>query len=127
MADEYIRSVLSDNLRKLRNRREWSQMELAEKANISMNFLSEIERGLKWPYPETLQNLAGALGVEVFELFKPKSDENAPGTEEYMNRFSNDVLIAVQESVKKSLANVKRQYGAAGNSKFKNRQGPPPQ
>ena len=85
-------------------------MELAEKANISMNFLSEIERGNKWPYPETLQNLAESLGVEVFELFRPEA-ESVPGMGDYMRRFSNDVFIAVQESVKKSINNVKKQYG----------------
>jgi transcriptional regulator with XRE-family HTH domain len=110
MAKTSIRSILSGNLRKLRNRREWSQMELAEKADISMNFLSEIERGLKWPYPETLQNLAEALGVEVFELFRPEGEPD-PGMGDYMRRFSNDVSIAVQESVNRSLQNVKKQYG----------------
>ena len=84
-------------------------MELAEKANISMNFLSEIERGNKWPYPETLQNLADALGVEVFELFRPEGEAD-PGMGDYMRRFSNDVFIAVQESVKRSLQNVEKQY-----------------
>ena len=78
-----------------------------------MNFLSEIERGNKWPYPETLQNLADALGVEVFELFRPEG-EAAPEMGKYMRRFSNDVLIAVQESVKHSLQNVKKQYEAKG-------------
>jgi transcriptional regulator with XRE-family HTH domain len=115
MAKKLIRSILSANLRKLRNRREWSQMELAEKADISMNFLSEIERGLKWPYPETLQNLADALDIEVFELFRPQG-EDVPGMEEYMRRFSNDVSLAVQESVQRSLQNVKKQYGVSACS-----------
>jgi transcriptional regulator with XRE-family HTH domain len=112
MAKEQLRAVLGSNLRKFRNRREWSQLELAEGANISMNFLSEVERGLKWPYPETLQNLADALGVEVYELFRPESDAD-PGMGKYMERFSRDVMIAVEESVKKSLLNVKKRYRTA--------------
>jgi transcriptional regulator with XRE-family HTH domain len=112
MAKEQLRAVLGSNLRKFRNRREWSQMELAERANISMNFLSEVERGLKWPYPETLQNLADALGVEVYELFRPENDAD-PGMGKYMERFSRDVMIAVEESVKKSLVNVKKRYRTA--------------
>jgi transcriptional regulator with XRE-family HTH domain len=109
MAKAQIRSILSLNLRKLRGRREWSQMDLAEQADISMNFLSEIERGNKWPSPETLQSLAEALGVEVFELFGPE-DGSSPSIGEYMKRFSNDVFIAVQESVKRSLQSVQAQY-----------------
>ena len=77
-------------------------MELAEKANISMNFLSEIERGLKWPYPDTLQSLADSLGTEVYELFRPENGTDHD-IDKFMERFSRDVIIAVQESVKKSL------------------------
>ena len=84
-------------------------MELAEKADISMNFLSEIERGNKWPYPDTLQNLAAALNVEVFELFKSEADADT-GDGEYLNRFSNDVVIAVEQAVKKAVHSVKKQY-----------------
>ena len=112
MKKEQLRTVLGSNLRKFRGRREWSQMELAEKADISMHFLSEIERGNKWPYPETLQNLADAIGVEVYELFRPEN-ENDPGMDKYMERFSKDVMIAVEESVKKSLLNVKKRYRTA--------------
>jgi transcriptional regulator with XRE-family HTH domain len=74
-------------------------------------FLSEIERGLKWPYPETLQNLAAALEVEAFELFKPGDGKTMPDEEKYIKRFSNDVVIAMEKSVKRSLAAIKRQYG----------------
>jgi transcriptional regulator with XRE-family HTH domain len=109
MAEQEVRNILSANLKRLRRCREWSQMDLAEKAFLSPNFVSDIERGLKWPYPETLQNLAAAFEVAVYELFKPE-DERGPGIEDFMNRFSNDVLIAVEESVKKTLNNVKNQY-----------------
>ena len=112
MAGEQIRAVLGENLRKFRNRRNWSQMELAEKADISMNFLSEIERGNKWPYPDTLQNLAAALNIEVFELFRNETSvENISG--EYMNRFSNDVVIAVEQAINRAVHSVKKQYRTA--------------
>ena len=109
MRKKEIRTILGSNLKKHRSIRDWSQMELAEKADISMNFLSEIERGNKWPYPDTLQNLAAALNIEVFELFK---DEAAAGNAdiEFKNRFSNDIAIAVEQAVKKAVTSVKRQY-----------------
>jgi len=109
MAREKIRTDLGENLKKLRNRRNWSQMDLAEKADISMNFLSEIERGNKWPYPETLQNLAAALNVEVFELFKNENTKEI-GINDYMNRFSNDIAISIEYAVKNALDSVKKQY-----------------
>lgn len=109
MAKEQVRVILGTNLRKLRSRRHWSQMKLAENADISMTFLSEIERGLKWPHPDTLQNLAAALNVEVFELFMNERGAEY-GTGKYMNRFSNDVVIAVEQAVKKAVHSVRKQY-----------------
>ena len=109
MKKEQIRTILGSNLRKFRGCREWSQMELAEKADISMNFLSEIERGNKWPSSETLQNLADSLDIEIYELFRADHQIN-PKIGKYIERFSRDVIIAVEESVKKSLRNVKKQY-----------------
>ena len=85
------------------------QMELAENADISMNFLSEIERGNKWPYPDTLQNLADALNVEVAELFTSESTgENS--SERYMKRFSKDLTLAVEQAVKRAVQSVQKQY-----------------
>ena len=109
MVKKEIRTILGSNLRKFRGCREWSQMELAEKAEISMNFLSEIERGNKWPSSETLQNLADSLDIEVYELFRSDYEIDSH-IGKHMERFSNDVMIAVQESVKKSLINIKKQY-----------------
>ena len=111
MTNDKLRTILGANLRKHRNRRKWSQMELSEKAGISMNFLSEIERGQKWASSENLQNIADSLGVEVYELFKPEN-ETEPNFEKYIDRFSNDVMIAVQESVKKTIINIRKQYKA---------------
>jgi transcriptional regulator with XRE-family HTH domain len=109
MGNDYIRILLSSNLKKLRKRRDLSQAELAKMANVSTNFVSEIERSIKWPYPKTLQNLAEALGVEVFEFFKPADSEN-PNIEEYINRFSTDTAIIVEKSIKNAFSNIKKQY-----------------
>ena len=41
---------------------------VAERAGVSMQYLSEIERGLKDPSSEMLQAIAGALDLSVREL-----------------------------------------------------------
>ena len=56
----------------LRGRRGWSQEELAERAGVSRNTISDIEKGDKFARPKTLVNLAKAFETEVYELFKPK-------------------------------------------------------
>lgn len=51
--------------------RDLSQEQLAEKASMSADFISTLERGLSNASFETLQKLAEVLEVEVSELFTP--------------------------------------------------------
>ena len=75
MGGKELRALFGKNVRTYRNRRNWSQADLAEYADISINFLGDIERGKKWPHPETLTKLAAALEVMVFELFIEEDNE----------------------------------------------------
>jgi len=92
-----IRAVLAQNIKSFRIHRGWSQADLAEKADISIPFLSDIERGNKWPYPDTLSRLAKALKVDVCELFReesPLTNENR----DYIARIIKEILIAQKET-----------------------------
>ena len=92
-----IRAVLAKNIKSFRIHRDWSQAELAERADISIPFLSDIERGNKWPYPDTLSKLAEALNVEIYELFREESqltNENR----DYAARIVKEILIAQKEA-----------------------------
>jgi transcriptional regulator with XRE-family HTH domain len=71
MNGQAVKDTFGKNIKFLRFRRELSQADLAEKADISVIFLSNIERGVKFPKPEIMARLACALEIEVYELFKP--------------------------------------------------------
>ena len=71
MKEQELRGILSSNIKRCRLRDNISQTTLAEKLEISTNFLSDIERCKAWISPETLVRLAGALKIEPYELFKP--------------------------------------------------------
>ena len=62
------REVLGQRLRELRRRRGETLVETAERAGISPQYLSEIERGLKDPSSEVLAAVAGALGATLIDL-----------------------------------------------------------
>ncbi|MDR1277490.1 MAG: helix-turn-helix transcriptional regulator [Treponema sp.] len=51
-------------------RNNMSQMALAEKVDISTNFLSDIERCKAWVSPLTLVKIASTLNIEPYQLFK---------------------------------------------------------
>lgn len=57
-------------IRALRRRKEMTQEQLAEAADISVDFLSLVERGINAPSFETLEKLGTALNVSTKEMFE---------------------------------------------------------
>jgi len=68
MPEPLWREVVGARLRRLRHRRGQTLTEVARRAGVSPQYLSEIERGRKDPSSEMLAAVAGALGVRVLEL-----------------------------------------------------------
>ncbi|MDQ6850719.1 MAG: helix-turn-helix transcriptional regulator [Actinomycetota bacterium] len=64
-----LRQVVGDTLRGLRLRQRRTLREVAASARVSLGYLSEVERGQKEPSSELLAAIAGALDVELSELF----------------------------------------------------------
>ncbi len=64
-----LRQQFGRRLRQLRRHRDLTQEQLAAASEISVEFLSNMERGINAPSFETLQQLAAVLGVPVMELF----------------------------------------------------------
>jgi transcriptional regulator with XRE-family HTH domain len=62
------REVLGSRLRALRGDRDETLAQTAERAGISPQYLSEIERGRKEPSSEMIAALAGALGTTLADL-----------------------------------------------------------
>ncbi len=62
------REVLGSRLRALRADRDETLAKTAERAGISPQYLSEIERGRKEPSSEMIAALAGALGTTLADL-----------------------------------------------------------
>ena len=67
--------MLGRRLRALRAERGETLAETAERAGISPQYLSEVERGLKEPSSEMIAALAGALGTTLADLTSGVADE----------------------------------------------------
>lgn len=65
-----LRITFGKNLRRIRRQKDFTQEQLAEAAEISVEFLSNIERGINAPSFETLEKLASVLGVPVKIFFE---------------------------------------------------------
>jgi len=93
MDGQAIKDTLGKNIKIFRTRRGLSQADLAEKADISIPFLSNIERGIKYPRPDMLAKMASSLGVEVNELF----------TVNLASAESSDMLSHLSEDMAKNI------------------------
>jgi transcriptional regulator with XRE-family HTH domain len=97
-----VREILAYNLKENRKKCGLSQAKLAEKANITTQYIAMIEVSRKFPTPEMLDRLATALEIETFELFIVK-----PSPEDAMERL-HDTLVSnieriVAQAVEKSI------------------------
>lgn len=72
MEAQELRESLSQNLKKYRKAKNWSQFELAEKAEISEQTIDSIEGLRLWPSDKTLAKIANVLEVEMYRLFVPQ-------------------------------------------------------
>src|SRR5918995_2695908 len=62
------RDALGDQLRRIRHDRGERLADTAQRAGVSPQYLSEMERGLKEPSSEMIAAVAGALEVTLVEL-----------------------------------------------------------
>lgn len=69
------RQLLADNLRHLRVAKGWSQVQLAEKADMSRRFVEDVETLKANATLDSLDGLAAAFDVDVFELLRPRDSQ----------------------------------------------------
>jgi len=107
MTELELRAILGANLKKYRKYRKFSQEELAEKLDMSIPFLSDVENSRKWISPATLVKMANVLGIEPCELFKSEQPLS-PAVTLALDKWSDEILDAVTTTVK----NIKENYTA---------------
>jgi len=95
MTERELLKIFSSNIRLYRARFKWSQAELAEKVNISINFLSDIETGKKWASPITIVKFAETFNIDAYELLKPP-DILPENYSDIIEKFAEDMHSAVE-------------------------------
>lgn len=85
--------LYSANIKRIRLSKNLSQENLADLANVSPPYISEIENQKKVGKFETIAAIASALGVEPYELFLPASSaisHNERRTKDLMKRLRSN-------------------------------------
>jgi transcriptional regulator with XRE-family HTH domain len=72
-----LRRVIGDALRARRQSQQRTLREVSTAANVSLGYLSEIERGQKEASSELLSSICDALGAQLSEVLRQVSDTMA--------------------------------------------------
>ena len=105
-----IREILAKNMRENRQKLGITQAELAERAEISTNFVAMIELMHKFPSPEILEKIANALGIENAALFySPSSEEDTfqKLQQVFLENIDRVIEGAVDKAIDKKLKDKK--------------------
>lgn len=70
-----LHRALARNMKTRRGILKLSQMELAERAELSSGYIGELEIGRKYPAPEVLERLALALETRPYRLVMTERDQ----------------------------------------------------
>ncbi len=111
------RIIFGLKVKQLRQEKHLSFSDLSKKANLSVSYLNEIEKGKKYPKADKIEALARALGASAEELTSPELNEGlAPVADLLKSNFLNELpldLFGIELSkVVEIIANAPARVGA---------------
>jgi transcriptional regulator with XRE-family HTH domain len=72
--DDDLRQILSINIRAARKDRHLTQTQLAIYADLSLSYMTDIERCKAWVSDKTLLKIAKALEISPWQLLRPAAE-----------------------------------------------------
>lgn len=98
MTESELMAIVKANIRRYREFRKWTQAQLAEKLDISTNYVSGLENGKRWPSRKTMVKFAEVLNIQPFELFKPAEAPEA-AVSDLFARYNKEVVQVISDSI----------------------------
>lgn len=93
-----LKQTVATNIKYFRKLKNLTQSALAEKAELSVGYICDLESGHKWGTPETLASISNALEILPYQLFL--SPENLK-----KSNLQEVILIDLGKSLKNQIDN----------------------
>ncbi len=114
-ADDGVQAALGSFIREQRRQARLSMRKLAELAGVSNPYLSQIERGLRKPSADILQQLARALSISAESLYvRAGILEHRTGEADVIGEILRDTSITVDQ--RQALVRVYRSFRVEAGS-----------
>jgi len=97
------KKLLALNIKKLRKEWGFSQEKLAEAASLSTQSISDIEGCRTWVSDKSLERLAEAFKVDVFQLFTPPSERVGDNPNANLYKRLAKLRVFIKEDIDKRL------------------------
>ena len=107
-----MKKQLGKKLKEWRKRRNFTQEDLAGVADLSVDAISMIERGINFPTPATVEKLSKALGIAKHEFYVSEGDKEAKDTrQELINSITGLVYGMDEKTLKIVLKQIEALVG----------------
>ena len=103
-----LRKLLAKNIKNYRKIRGFSQEMLAEKAETSTTHIGMIETSKKYPSPQMLERIAGALGIDTPELFTTHTVTFMFGFNKSIERLYQDITADFRQFEKTVIEKINK-------------------
>lgn len=100
------KAVLGRRIRECRSKKGYTQQELADRAEIGVVYLSEIERGIKMPSLNIFIKLLDALDVSADYVLR----DELPSGKEYICTELTEKLLALTPAQRKTATDILDAY-----------------
>lgn len=101
-----------ERLRALRAAASLTQAELAERADLDVSYISQLERGLRDPSLSSIEAVVGALGLSVAQFFDD-TFAAAGATRDAQARAIAQELSSLDEESRQDVVEILRRFRAA--------------
>ena len=106
---------VNEKIRKIREAKDWSQEQMAEKLNMSLNGYAKIERGETKLYLDKLEQIAQVFDIDVVELMQSDGKNicfqiESPLSSVYQGGGETQMLIEI-ERLKLELSHAREKEG----------------
>jgi transcriptional regulator with XRE-family HTH domain len=105
--DDDLRQTLSANIRAARKSRHLTQIQLAIYADVSLSYMTDIERRKTWVSDKTLLRIAKALDTSPWLLLRPPEQETG-GLPEATPAAGELILAESREEARQAALSLKR-------------------
>lgn len=112
MAIDYI--IIGKRIQKNRKANGWTQEQLAEKLQVTVGYISQIERGITKVNLEMLGKLSNLYNCNVADLISDSNSESA----QYMDNEFSSLIEELTSNEKRMFKNMLESYVAENSSKY---------